>query len=453
MINKYLLSLDLSFIGKVQNASLSAPITKKELDSAISNLKNDKCPGSDGFPNEWYKIFEENLAPTLLESLNWTLKHAKIPPSWKEAVISVIPKEGKDKELCESYRPISILNVDYEIFTSIISRRLEHLLPHLIDEEQTGFIKGRQTQDIIRRTLRIIELINKRQLSAALISLDAEKAFNRVSWPFLYKVLERFGFNNQFISCIKALYSNPTARLRINGFLTGNFNINRGTRQRCCHSPSLFALFIELLAQDIRQIDELEGINLATEEHKIGLFADDIITYLKNPDVTIPRLLTTLQNCGRMSGYKLNIKKTQVLCLNYLPNGKIRSNYKLKWETKWIKYLGVIIPQNLNDLYESNHCTLSDKIQKDITCWPTLILDFSSRIEEIKMNVLPRLLYVFLSLPIRIPESQFSAWNKLISRFIWAGAKPRIKLRTLQLDKERGGLALPDFKQYHCTQL
>ena len=215
----------------------------------------------------------------MLESFNWTLEKAVAPPSWRDAVISVVPKEGKNKEYCETYLPISILNVDYKLFTYIITKRLECYLPDLIHEDKTGFIKGRQTQDNIRRTLHIAEHVNKHHISAAFISLDAEKAFNRVSWDFLYKALERMGFNDKLIKCIKALYTNPSARVKINGHLTDTFKLYRGTRQGCCARLSLFAILIEPLAQIIRQKDQLTGITIARDEHKIGLFADDTITF------------------------------------------------------------------------------------------------------------------------------------------------------------------------------
>lgn len=99
--------------------------------------------------------------------------------------------------------PISSLNVDYKHFTSITSKIIEDFLPDIIHEDQTDFIKGRQTQDNIRQTLHIIEQANKQHLSAALVSLNAEKAFDRVSWTFLYGVLKRLGLNYEFISRFK----------------------------------------------------------------------------------------------------------------------------------------------------------------------------------------------------------------------------------------------------------
>lgn len=85
--------------------------------------------------------------------------------------------------------------MDYKIYTSIINKGFEKFISDLIDEDQTGFVIGRQTRDNIRRTLHIVEKIQKEGRSAALISLDAEKAFDRVNWEFLYQTLERFGFN------------------------------------------------------------------------------------------------------------------------------------------------------------------------------------------------------------------------------------------------------------------
>lgn len=104
------------------------------------------------YMSEWYKELKEELIPVMLPTLNWVLKKAQAPPSWKEAIISAIPKENKEKLECGSYRPISVLNIDYRLFTSIMARRLEKFLPSLMHNDQTGFIREHQTQDYIRWT-------------------------------------------------------------------------------------------------------------------------------------------------------------------------------------------------------------------------------------------------------------------------------------------------------------
>ncbi len=131
----------------------------------------------------------------------------------EQIIISVIPKEGKDPLECNSYRTISVLNIDYRLYTSILAKRLEYILPDLIDTDQTGFVKQRQTYDNIWRALHITDYIFQNKTSTLLISLDAEKAFDSVSWDFLYLVLQRFGFENDTIKIFKSLYLTPTARI------------------------------------------------------------------------------------------------------------------------------------------------------------------------------------------------------------------------------------------------
>lgn len=251
-MKSFLESLNLPTITQEQNKVLAVDSTEIEVKAAISRLKPHKNPGSDGFTAEWYKSFKEQLIPKLCQICNGTLKKGEIPVSCKQAIISVIPKEGKDSLGWKQFRPISVLNLDYKIYMSVLARRIEKLLPSLIHLDQTGFVHERQTQDSLRRTLHIMWYIKQNRTQATLMGLDAEKVFDSVRWTFLYKVLDKFGFPHTLIEALKAVYNNPTARIKINGSLSNSFILERSCRQGCPCSPLLFALFIEPLSQYIR---------------------------------------------------------------------------------------------------------------------------------------------------------------------------------------------------------
>lgn len=349
-MDNFLDNLELPSIGTIQNENITKSITIEEIQKSIKHLKNNKAPGSDGFPAEWYKVFEKELSPLLLRTFNYVIGTGNTPPSWREAIISVLPKPEKDRKHCQNHRPISMLNVDYKIFTSIISNRLKSFIQDIIDEDQTSFfVPGRQTQDNIRRTLHIIDKVNTNKIPSALISLDAEKAFDRVNWEYLYKALKKFGFNEKAVQIISALYNKPTARIKVNGSLSDSTNIERGTRQGCCLSPTLFALYIEPLAQMIGQNEMINGIEINGQQHIISLFADDVLIYLNDPVNSFSPLMRMLEEFGIYSGYKINISKTQILMLNCSPSQKLKQ-IQLNWEMKTIRYLGINIPKNLMKL-------------------------------------------------------------------------------------------------------
>lgn len=396
LIKYFLNSITVPKVREEQNKCLISEITEIEIKKAISDSKTCKAPGPDGFPSEWYKEMKDLVVPVLKQTFNYVLKTGIMPPSWKEASISLIAKEGKNRLECGNYRPISVLNQDYKLFAHIISKRLENILPEIISLDQTGFIKKRQTQDNIRRTLHIIDHTVINQNKMVLISLDAEKAFDCVNWEFLYKVLEKFQFHNSFINLVRALYKSPTAKVKVNGALSKPFRLERGCRQGCPTSPLVFAIFIEALSQGIIQHPDIRGVTLFGQEHKISLFADDVLIYLSNPESSLINLFTYLNTFASVSGYKLNIAKTQLLSFNYKPSQQVNSKIQLNWNLEYIKYLGVNVPKDLSKLYDLNLKQLYQQINNDIKRWELIpIFNFESRVETVKMNILARMLYFF----------------------------------------------------------
>lgn len=194
-INKtqgFLEKLNLPSLSTEEASEMIQPITVQEISDTIKNLKNNKSPGPDGFPGEFYKVFAGEITPVLYRVFNYALTSGDSPKTWSEAIISVLHKEGKDPTSCKGYRPVSLLCNDLKILTNIMARRLQKHINKLIKSDQTGFIPGRQGANNIRRTLNVISCAKNKSQHAMLLSLDAQKAFDRVKWSFLYQTLANF---------------------------------------------------------------------------------------------------------------------------------------------------------------------------------------------------------------------------------------------------------------------
>ncbi len=211
-------------MSKEGNAVLSGALSLGELYKALQGMESGKAPGIDGLPVDFYKSFWAELGADLLQVLSDSLSKGMLPLSCRRAVITRIPKKGDLTDI-KNWRPVSLLCCDYKLLSKVLANRLAGVISQVIHSDQSYCVPRRSIVDniyLIRDALEVSKLLN---LDFGLISLDQEKAFDRVEHFYLWKTLEAFGFKQDFIKMVQVLYSEVESVLKINGGLCAPFQV------------------------------------------------------------------------------------------------------------------------------------------------------------------------------------------------------------------------------------
>lgn len=405
--------------------------------AALKSMKNNKTPGSDGLPKEFYVKFFYLFGQDFINMINACYLGGLLPESLREGLISLICKDFNKDVLLNFWRPISLLNCDFKLVSKALCNRMRKVLPFIIHRDQACAILGRSITDCVHVLRNVFDYVEQKDIPCAFINIDQSKAFDRVSHSFLFQVLKGFGFGPSFINWIKLLYNNIYSSVIVNGHVTASFPVLRSVRQGCSLSPLLYVTCIEIFAIQIRKSTRIKGLSMpgVNGEHRITQYADDNTCIITNLG-SIDEIFRISDLYSRASGAKINMDKSCGFWLGRWKDNRDQPG-NLKWESL-VKCLGYRFTHG--DVYKENWKPVISKLSKVLDDHKFRNLSMKGKAVLCNVGALSKILYIASILS--LPKTYLKDIESLIFSFVWNDKTEWVKRNTLYLPYLQGGIGL-----------
>lgn len=409
-----------------------------EVHSALKGAATGKSPGSNGLPVEFYSRFWHIIGKDLVDVLNRSFQTGQLPKSLRGALITLLFKKG-DRTDPKNWRPISLLNTDYKLCARALAGRLLGVLQHVVHPDQSCGVKGRYIGENVVLLRGIIDYSNESDTAGAILSLDQEKAFDRVDWGFLFRTLSHLGFTSSFISWVRLLYSGVFSSVFVNGYTSQAFFPSRGVRQGCPLSPLLYVLSIEVLAANLRASRVIHGLTLPGVANPLpvtSLYADDT-TVVALSDAAIHEVFNIFARFALGTGAKLNLGKCVGLWLGPWRT-RLDAPVAMKWTSGMIKVLGIYLSHG--DTSAANWDPRISAVRHCLDAWRERSLLYSGRAIALNALALSKVWYMASLVP--MPQPILTELTSLSFDFFWAGKRDLVARRVLFHPCDSGGFSV-----------
>ena len=434
----------LNFTRKLSNEQrevIDQPLSINDLKKALWGMREEGSPGPNGLTVKFYKFFFDDLAPFILNFVQYCFNTGQVSESFKMSYTILLPKEGGSLLEVKNYRPISLLNITFKILTKALANKVAPFLEELVHPDQAAVIRGRSIQHHNHTIRDIISLAKLREDNACILSIDQQKAFDRVSHEWLFKVLENCNFGNNFLRWIKILNHDASSKILLNKMLTPEYKISRGVRQGDVLSPILYILSLEPLLEKIRQDISISGLHIPNKgTQKLLAFADDTNFFTSDCN-SVKNIIKAFKCFGNASGSLINVNKTKCMPIG---EGLVLDQEIEIESVDELKMLGIYYTNSLNQISTRNWDHIITDIEKKLNRIYYKQATIFGRSILVNTYIEPKLIYPAMTLD--PPAQIIKSFKKLIRAFVFKGTLPCIRHVTIIQTKYEGGINLHDIE-------